>query len=80
MPSPQRGELCEGTITSLFLDDGSGILKTPPLAAGLLAGVLREELVESGRAVEAMLQPQDLSGATIHVGNSLRGLVRAVLA
>ncbi len=76
----ERGELCEGTITSLFLEDGSGILKTPPLAAGLLAGVLREELLESGRAVEAMLRPQDLSGATIYAGNSLRGLIRAVLA
>lgn len=31
----ERGDLCEGTITTLFLDDGSGILKTPPLAAGL---------------------------------------------
>ena len=72
--------LCEGTITSLFLDDGSGILKTPPLAAGLLAGVLREELLDSGKAVEAVLRPQDLSGATIYAGNSLRGLIRAVLA
>lgn len=76
----ERGELCEGTITSLFLDDGSGILKTPPLAAGLLAGVLREALLESGKAIEAVLRPQDLSQAAIYAGNSLRGLIRAVLA
>jgi len=76
----ERGELCEGTITSLFLDDGSGPLKTPPLASGLLAGVLREELLETGKAVETTLRPEDLSGGTIFVGNSLRGLIRCTLA
>lgn len=76
----ERSELCEGTITSLFLDDGSGILKTPPLAAGLLAGVLRAELVESGKAVEVILRPGDLSKGEIFVGNSLRGLIRAGLS
>lgn len=76
----ERGELCEGTITSLFLDDGSGILKTPPLAAGLLAGVLRAELLESGKAVEAVLRPDDLAKGQIFVGNSLRGLIRATLS
>jgi len=75
----ERGEVCEGTITSLFLDDGSGILKTPPLASGLLAGVLREELLETGRAVEARLLPEDLKSGTIFAGNSLRGLIRCVL-
>ncbi|WP_313521946.1 aminotransferase class IV family protein [Shinella sp.] len=75
----ERGELCEGTITSLFLDDGSGILKTPPLAAGLLAGVLRAELLESGKAVEAVLRLDDLSRSEIFVGNSLRGLIAAAL-
>ncbi|WP_247217112.1 aminotransferase class IV family protein [Shinella oryzae] len=76
----ERGELCEGTITSLFLDDGSGILKTPPLASGLLAGVLREELLESGRAVETVLRPEDIEKGDVLVGNSLRGLIRARLA
>jgi 4-amino-4-deoxychorismate lyase len=76
----ERGELCEGTITSLFLDDGSGILKTPPLACGLLAGVLREELLESGKAIEQVLLPEDLAKGTILVGNSLRGLVRGRFA
>jgi 4-amino-4-deoxychorismate lyase len=71
----ERGELCEGTITSLFLDDGSGILKTPPLACGLLAGVLREELLESGKAVEQVLRPEDLALGMVFVGNSLRGLI-----
>ncbi len=76
----ERGELCEGTITSLFLDDGSGILKTPPLACGLLAGILREELLESGKATERVLRPDDLAGGTIFVGNSLRGVIRGEYA
>ena len=76
----ERGELCEGTITSLFLDDGSGPLKTPPLACGLLAGVLRKELLETGRAIEAALRPEDLARGAILAGNSLRGLIRCVLA
>ncbi|HEV7249042.1 MAG TPA: aminotransferase class IV family protein [Shinella sp.] len=76
----ERGELCEGTITSLFLDDGTGILKTPPLASGLLAGVLRQELLETGKAVEHVLRPEALARGTIYVGNSLRGLIRGSLA
>lgn len=74
----EYGDLCEGTITSLFVDDGSGVLKTPPLAAGLLAGVLRAELIEKGMAVEKRLRPEDLSEGRIFAGNSLRGLIPAV--
>lgn len=76
----ERDELCEGTITSLFLDDGTGILKTPPLSSGLLAGVLRQELLETGKAAEQILRPQDLADGTILMGNSLRGLIRSELA
>jgi 4-amino-4-deoxychorismate lyase len=75
----ERGEVCEGTITSVFLDDGSGILRTPPLACGLLAGVLREELFESGRARETVLHVDDLAAGRLFVGNSLRGLIPARL-
>jgi 4-amino-4-deoxychorismate lyase len=76
----EREELCEGTITSLFLDDGSGVLKTPPLTSGLLAGVLRQEMLESGKAIEQTLRPDDLAHGTIFVGNSLRGLIRGSLS
>lgn len=74
----QRGELCEGTITSLFADFGDGVLSTPPLACGLLPGVLRAELLGRNRAVEQVLRPADLDRAeSLYVGNSLRGLIRA---
>lgn len=76
----ERGELCEGTITTLFLDSGDGgPLLTPALTCGLLAGVLRAELLEKGRAVEAILTPRNLTAAkSLYVGNSLRGLIRAI--
>ncbi|MBX3566859.1 MAG: aminotransferase class IV family protein [Rhizobiaceae bacterium] len=78
----ERGEICEGTITSLFVDMGDGgPLLTPPLSSGLLAGVLRQALLEDGRAIEFILTLADLNDArALYVGNSLRGLIPARLA
>ncbi|WP_042119333.1 aminotransferase class IV family protein [Rhizobium etli] len=75
----ERDEVCEGTITSIFLDDGSGILRTPPISCGLLAGVLRTELLCGRKARVGRLTVADLDAGTIYVGNSLRGLIRANL-
>lgn len=76
----ERGEVCEGTITNLFADTGDGMLLTPALSCGLLPGVLRAELLDDGRAGEAVLTAADLIEATrLFVGNSLRGLVPAEL-
>ncbi|MDX8498675.1 aminotransferase class IV family protein [Mesorhizobium sp. VK4C] len=76
----ERGELCEGTITNLFADFGDGVLATPRLDCGLLPGVLRGELLDEGRAVEAIYTFDDLKSAkAIFVGNSLRGLIPAQL-
>ncbi len=72
-----RGELCEGTITNLFVDFGGGLL-TPPVTSGLLPGVLRAEMLETGACREAVLIDSDLTFAKrIFVGNSLRGLIPA---
>jgi 4-amino-4-deoxychorismate lyase len=77
----QHGQVCEGTITNVFADMDDGVLLTPRLQCGLLPGVLRGELLESGGAREAMLTEDDLSRAkAIFVGNSLRGLIRVRLA
>lgn len=76
----ERGELCEGTITNLFVDFGDGALATPALACGLLPGILRGELLDEGRAVERVYTLDELSRAkAIFVGNSLRGLIPARL-
>lgn len=71
----ERGELCEGARSNLFvrLD---GRLLTPAAACGLLPGVLRGELLASGEASEAVLRPADLLRAeAVFLGNALRGLV-----
>lgn len=41
-----RGELCEGTGTNLFIV-GDGIVKTPPLESGCLAGITRSLVIEA---------------------------------
>ncbi len=74
----ERGFVCEGTITSLFVRQGEKLI-TPRLSHGLLRGVLRQELLDNGTAVEGDLMRDDLVGAEIFVGNSLRGQIRARL-
>ena len=73
------GLLTEGSFTSLFVPRDDGRMTTPPLTAGLLPGVLRAQLIESMRVVEANLSRNDLSGQ-FFVGNALRGLIPAVVA
>jgi 4-amino-4-deoxychorismate lyase len=75
----ERDDVCEGTITSIFLDDGSGMLRTPPISCGLLAGVLRTELICQRKARVGRITRQDLTAGKLYVGNSLRGLIHARL-
>ena len=76
----ERDEVCEGTITNIFVDDGSGTLLTPPLSSGCLAGILRTSLICGKKARNQRLTLDDLKRQPFYVGNSLRGLVRATLA
>lgn len=71
------GFLTEGSFTSLFVRRGDSLV-TPPLSRGLLPGVLRAALLAEGRCVEADLRVGDLAHGLM-VGNSLRGLMDAVL-
>jgi 4-amino-4-deoxychorismate lyase len=71
----QRGEVCDGTITTVFFDRGQG-LRTPPLSSGLLPGVLRAEIA----CPEEVLRAHDLPNVRLWVGNALRGLIPAVWA
>ena len=71
----ERGELTEGGRSNIFVRR-DGVLLTPALAAGVLPGVLRAELIARGEAREAMLTPDDLKGE-VFLGNSLRGLIPA---
>ena len=68
----ERGEVCDGSITTVFFDRGMG-MRTPPLTSGLLPGVLRAELA----CPEEVLLARDLPGVRLWVGNALRGLIPA---
>lgn len=72
----ERDEVCEGTITSLFLQCDSGLV-TPPLSCGVLPGVLRASLLASGKVREKVLSLKDLSQGRIFMGNALRGMIPA---
>jgi len=71
------GLLTEGSFTALFVAK-DGHLVTPPLARGLLPGVLRAALIDEGRAIEGDLTAADLADG-FFVGNAVRGLIPAVL-
>lgn len=73
----QRGEVCDGSITTLFFDRGQG-LRTPPLDSGLLDGVLRAELLAQGVCHQEVLAAHDLPHVRLWVGNALRGLMPAL--
>jgi branched-subunit amino acid aminotransferase/4-amino-4-deoxychorismate lyase len=73
----EKGEVCEGARTTIFVAGGDA-LWTPPLSSGLLPGVLRADLLRRGKAREKILRLADL-GEGFFLGNSLRGLLRARL-
>ncbi len=71
------GFLTEGCFTNLFVERGDKLL-TPPASRGLLPGVLRQNLIDLGEAVERDLTVHDLDGG-FFIGNAARGLVAATL-
>ncbi len=73
----EDGLVTEGSFTNLFVER-DGVLLTPPAELGLLPGVLRRSLLESGQAREAKLTLDDLADGFL-IGNALRGLMRARL-
>ncbi|MFT7772872.1 chorismate-binding protein [Roseateles sp.] len=76
----EAGELTECSFGNLAVRL-AGQWLTPPLAAGLLPGVLRAELLAQGRVREARLTRADLARAEgLAFFNSLRGWLDAELA
>lgn len=70
----EKNELCEGSRSNIYvLKKGEWL--TPPLSSGLLGGVLRTQLLETGQTKEAILTPSDLTAdkASIRLSNALRG-------
>lgn len=75
----ERGELCEGSSTSIFVETPEGALLTPPLDCGILPGVLRADLIRERKARGQAMTPEDIAGRQLFVGNSLHGLIAATL-
>ncbi|WP_261531476.1 aminodeoxychorismate synthase component I [Burkholderia multivorans] len=77
----ERGELTEGGRSNLFVKlDGQWV--TPPLASGVLPGVMRAVLLDDPAfgAVERIVTRDDLSRAqALLLTNALRGALDAVL-
>ena len=68
------GELLETSIGNLVLKM-NGKLYTPPSQLGLLQGIYRQHLLESGQVKEKVLTIEDLRGAEAIYGcNAVRGL------
>ncbi len=77
----ERGELTEGGRSNVFVRLG-GRWYTPPLACGLLPGVMRAVLLgaPAWNASERIITREMLDAAEdIMVCNALRGPLRAVL-
>ena len=72
----ERGELAEGTISSvLLLIDGEWV--TPPLSTGLLPGVARARLLRMGQVTERVVAEADLHRASaVAAANGVRGTVQ----
>ena len=75
----EENALCEGSFTTLFIQKNKTLL-TPYMGAGLLPGVFRTYMLETGKATESYVTQEDLKSADkLYVGNSLRGLIPAKL-
>ncbi len=70
----KSGELLETSIGNLVLKIG-GKLYTPPIRLGILPGIYRQHLLETGQAEEKVLTLKDLAQAEdIYGCNAVRGL------
>ena len=58
-----QGRLCEGTGTNVFLVV-DGVLVTPPLSSGCLAGITRELILELADVVERDVDPREIAEAS----------------
>ena len=69
--------MVEGSSTNIFVRI-AGRLLTPAASSGPLDGCLKRALLEKGECTEKVLYLSDLEKSEVYLGNSLRGLIRAV--
>ncbi len=70
----EKNEVCEGSRSNVYLLQ-DGLWVTPPLACGLLGGVLRRQLMESGKVIEKPIPATALQAQPVRLrlSNGLRG-------
>jgi len=69
----QYDQLCEGSRSNIYLQL-DGYWYTPPLGCGVLPGIMRETLLESGQVHERILTRDDLAAAQrFRVSNAVHG-------
>lgn len=74
----ERDEVTESTTANIVVELEPGTRWTPPVDCGLLAGTLREELLDRGEIAERVIRKEELLGARmIWLINSVRGWMRA---
>ncbi|MFH2098361.1 MAG: aminodeoxychorismate synthase component I [Pseudomonadota bacterium] len=75
----ERGEVTETTIANLVVEK-NGRKTTPPVSSGLLAGTLRQLLLDQGEIEEKTLFVENVKTAdALYCINSVRGIRKAVL-
>lgn len=75
----ERGEVTEFTVGNLVVELDGGCW-TPPIGCGLLAGIFREHLLDTGAIVERILTVDDVRRATrVWLVNSLREWVAVTI-
>ena len=76
----EKGEVTEGAISNIFAEI-DGVLVTPPVACGLLGGIMRQTIVDGPRDTkEAILLISDIKKAPkLYICNSVRELVSVTL-
>jgi len=76
----ERGEVTQGSYMNIFVQQVDGTYLTPPVSAGLLPGTFRAEFMATHEVIEKTLFPSDITAAkAVYLGNSVRGLLPAVL-
>jgi para-aminobenzoate synthetase/4-amino-4-deoxychorismate lyase len=75
----EKCELTEGSRTNILIAIDNTLF-TPPIKCGLLNGILRQNLLDSGKCKEKILKKYDLSKAQcIYCINSVRGIKKVEL-
>ncbi len=69
-----EGNIACGATSNIFIEE-DGVLMTPPLSDGVLAGVTRRKIIEEREVIEESITPEKLKNATrAFLTNSFIGL------